>query len=581
MLKGLSISSGYALGNVFCVKRHKLEDIESCTISDADIPEELEKFNSAIELSRAEITQFLELPQIKSSTEISNIFRAHLTLLDDPELRKDVEKRIKNQKKDALSVVSKVIKEYSEFFRNLPDPQFQSKAIDILDVGKRLIKNCQKRGSHAVSLDEFEDGAIVAADDLTPSEVVTFNPEKIKGIVIEEGTPTAHASILARSLGIPALIQVSGLMEHVFDNDFAIIDSANHQLIVNPDADTKKRYEEELKKYEETHAKIMGNIDKPSITKDGVEIMLKANIGQISDIDCALANNAYGVGLYRTEFAYLTRTTFPTENELFESYSEALKKLNGKRIVIRTIDVGGDKISHLMGNELERNPELGWRAVRISLDCEDVFMTQLRAILRVAGTAEEDAVRVLFPMISNIEELRKIKSLLSQAAKDLTVAGVLHREKIKIGIMVEVPSVALLADRFAKEVDFFAIGSNDLVQYTLAVDRTNSKVSHLYQPANPAVINLIKNIVGAGKKYNLPISICGEIAGDTRYTVLLVGLGLRELSMNSVLIPAVKQIIRSISCEEVEKAVAPLLEMDTADEIENALAKINASFGLS
>ena len=233
-----------------------------------------------------------------------------------------------------------------------------------------------------------------------------------------------------------------------------------------------------------------------------------------------------------------------------------------------------------MGNSLERNPELGWRAVRISLDCEDVFMTQLRAILRVANTVDEDVVRILFPMISNIEELRKIKSLLKRAEKDLTESGVPHRENIKIGIMVEVPSVALLADKYAKEVDFFAIGSNDLVQYTLAVDRTNSKVSHLYQPANPAVINLIKNIVSAGKKYNLPVSICGEIAGDTKYTVLLIGLGLRELSMNSVLIPAVKQVVRSISCEKAEKAVLPLLEMDTADEIEKALVEINASFGL-
>lgn len=580
MLKGLSISKGYALGNVYCIKRHKLEDIESLTVSEQQIPGEIEKFNEAIELSRAEIAQFLELPQIKSSAEISNIFKAHLALLDDPELRKDVEKRIKNQKKDALSVVSNVIKDYSTFFRNLPDPQFQSKAIDILDVGKRLIKNCQKRGSHSISLDEFENGAIVAAVDLTPSEVVTFNPEKIKGIIIEEGTPTAHASILARSLGIPALIQVSGLMEKISDNDYVIIDSPNHQVLINPDADTRRYYEGELKKYEETHAKIMGNIDKPSVTKDGVEIFLKANIGQISDIDCAIANNAYGVGLYRTEFAYLTRTTFPTENELYESYCQALQRLNGKRMVIRTIDVGGDKISHLMGNSLERNPELGWRAVRISLDCEDVFMTQLRAILRVANTVDEDVVRILFPMISNIEELRKIKSLLKRAEKDLTESGVPHRENIKIGIMVEVPSVALLADKYAKEVDFFAIGSNDLVQYTLAVDRTNSKVSHLYQPANPAVINLIKNIVSAGKKHNLPVSICGEIAGDTKYTVLLIGLGLRELSMNSVLIPAVKQVVRSISCEKAEKAVLPLLEMDTADEIEKALVEINASFGL-
>ena len=265
---------------------------------------------------------------------------------------------------------------------------------------------------------------------------------------------------------------------------------------------------------------------------------------------------------------------------MFQSYFEAVEKLGDNTLVIRTIDIGGDKISHLMGNSLERNPELGWRAVRISLDCEDDFMTQLRAILRVAGKAGEDKIRILFPMISNIEELRKIKVILSRAASELKAEGFEVKDFIKIGIMVEVPSVALLADRFAKEVDFFAIGSNDLVQYTLAVDRTNSKVSHLYQPANPAVINLIKNVVRAGDKFSMPVSLCGEIAGDVKYTVLLIGLGLRELSMNSVLIPSVKQVVRNISCKEATELVAPLLELDTTEEIEKALTRINASFGL-
>jgi phosphotransferase system enzyme I (PtsI) len=580
MLKGLAISQGYALGRVYCLKPHQLENVEGVPIQESDIDGEIARFDEAVDLSRLEIEQLLELPQIKSSLEISNIFQAHLILLDDPDLRKEVEKRIKENKKDVVSTVGNVVNDYSNFFRNLPDPQFQGKAIDIVDIGKRIMKNCQKHRTREKKLKNFSDGVIIVAEDLTPSEIVGFDTENIKGIVIEEGTPTSHAAILARSLGIPALIQVKNLMLKVSNRTFAIIDSPNNRILLNPDKETKEKYYKELEKYQEKHAQILAEIDKPSCTKDGVEISLKANVGQTSDIELAVENRAYGIGLYRTEFAYIARTTFPTEDELFDSYLEAVDLLEGKNLVIRTIDIGGDKISHLMGNSLERNPELGWRAVRMSLDCEEVFLTQLRAIMRVSGTPEGANVKILFPMISNVEEFRRVKALLQRAIDELKTEGKPINENIKIGVMVEVPSVALLADKFAKEVDFFSIGSNDLVQYTLAVDRTNSKVAHLYQPANPAVVSLIKSIVQAGQKAELPVSLCGEIAGDIRYTALLIGLGLRELSMNSVLIPSVKQVVRMISVEEVEKMIAPLFEMSTAAEIETALTKINAKFGI-
>ncbi len=580
MLKGLAISQGYALGRVYCLKPHQLENLVSVPILESDIDNEISKFNEALELSRAEIEQLLELPQIKSSLEISNIFQAHLTLLDDPDLRKEIEKRIRQNKKDVISTVGNVVNDYSNFFRNLPDPQFQGKAIDIVDIGKRIMKNCQKQKGRGTKLKTFAEGVIVVAEDLTTSEIVGFDTENIKGIVIEEGTPTSHAAILARSLGIPALIQVKNLILKVHNNSFLIIDSPNNRILLNPNKKTKEKYNKELEKYKAKRAEILSEIDKPSCTKDGVEISLQANIGQASDISLALTNRASSVGLYRTEFAYIARATFPTEDELYDSYFEAVKLLGDKGLVIRTIDIGGDKISHLMGNSLERNPELGWRAVRMALDCEDVFMTQLRAVLRVASAPEGEKVKILFPMISNIEELRRVKTLLERAAQELKAEGKEVRDNIKLGVMVEVPSVALLVDRFAKEVDFFSIGSNDLVQYTLAVDRTNSKVSHLYQPANPAVITLIKNIVEAGKKHQLPVSLCGEIAGDVRYIALLIGLGLRELSMNSVLIPAVKQVVRKISVKEMEDCIGPLLELNTAGEIETALTKINAKFGL-
>ncbi len=580
MLKGLAISPGYALGKIYCLRHVQLENIEGSTISGAEVDFEIDRFKSALDLSRSEIGQLLELPQIKSSLEISNIFQAHMTLIDDPDLQKEVTKRIKEQLRDVQSVLSGVIKDYSNFFRNLPDPQFQGKAIDIMDVGKRIIKNCQRRKSGRNDIEGDSEGIIIAAEDLTPSEIVSFNPARIRGIAIEEGTPTSHASILARSLGIPALIQVKDLMNKVHNGNFAIIDSHSGQIIVNPDENQRRHYARELELYREKQQRMLEILSEPSVTTDGITVSLKANIGQTADIDTVIANHAAGVGLYRTEFAYLTRRTFPTENELFETYSSVVSKLGDASLVIRTIDIGGDKISHLMGNSLERNPELGWRAVRMSLDCEEVFSTQLRAILRVAAQARKGQVSILFPMISNLEELRKIKALLSRMHEQLIEKGQPVPENLRIGIMVEIPSVALLAEKFAREVDFFSIGSNDLVQYTLAVDRTNSKVSHLYQPANPAVIKLISQVVKVSHQHNVGISLCGEMAGDVRYTVLLLGMGLRELSMNAILIPAVKQVIRSVSFAEAERLIAPVLNLDTADEIEHALSKINQKLGI-
>ncbi len=580
MLKGLVISPGFALGRVHCLRHIQLENFEASTVDPTELENEIQRFRSALELSRAEINQLLELPQIKSSLEISNIFQAHLTLIDDPDLQKEVTQRIRTLSQDVQSVVSSVIKDYSNFFRNLPDPQFQGKAIDIMDVGKRILKNCSKRQTRQKDLHDTSEGIIVCAEDLTPSELVSLDPSRLLGIAIEQGTPTSHASILARSMGIPALIQVEGLMQKAQDWSFAILDGNAGQIILNPDSSLREKYSRELESYKERQRRIFEVLAEPSITRDNVRILLKANIGQPSDVDSVIKNYADGVGLYRTEFAYLTRRTFPTENELSDCYNSVISKLENRSVVIRTIDIGGDKISHLMGNSLERNPELGWRAVRMAMDCEEIFCTQLRAILKAAGNAANNQVSILFPMISNISELRKVKGLLFREQESMIHAGIPVPERIRIGIMIEIPSAALLAEKFAREVDFFSIGSNDLVQYTLAVDRTNSKVSHLYQPANPAVIKLISEVVRVGRANNIEVSLCGEMAGDSRYVILLLGLGIRELSMNAVLIPNVKQIIRNVSCAEIDQLIEPVLNLDTSEEIEAVLGKINRKIGI-
>lgn len=581
MLNGLSISPGFALGKIFCLKHFQFEDVEPRVLKTDEINTEIETFNQALQISKDEINNLLDLPQIRGSLEITNIFKAQLTLIDDPDLGKEVVKRIRELSQDVKFALSGVIKDYSNFFRNLPDPQFQGKAIDIVDVGKRILKNCQPVTNVQKDFSELEDGVIIVAENLTPSEIVTFDQSKIFGIATSEGTPTSHASILARSLGIPALIQVENIASAMKPNHYAILDGSGGKLIIDPDEKTKNKFLKLKEDFEGKRKKLQQSIALPPLTKDGVKINLNANIGQLSDIDAVIANNAGGVGLYRTEFAYLTRRTFPTEKELISSYSAVISRLNGAPVVIRTIDIGGDKISHLMGNAMERNPELGWRAVRMSLDCEDVFCTQLRAILISSTMAAPGQVKLLFPMISNLEELRKVKKLLKKIASDLREFEGISINKIDVGIMVEVPSVALMAHQFAKEVDFFSIGSNDLVQYTLAVDRTNSKVSHLYQPANPAVLRLMKSVVDVAKNNNIEVSICGEMAGDTKYTLLLLGLGLRELSMNAVLLPAVKEIVRNISLNKVEKIIKPLLEFDTAEQIEKELAIINKRMSIT
>lgn len=579
MLKGLAISPGYALGRAHCLKHLQLDNVPAKSVAESEVGAEVLRFQNALQQSRVEISQLLELPQIKSSLEIANIFQAHLTLIDDPDLSKEVTKRIRERNLCLESVLSAVIKDYSEFFRKLPDPQFQGKAIDIMDIGRRIFRNCQANSPISAQYAP-QDGIIIIAEDLTPSDIVGFDPTVIRGLAMAEGTATSHASILARSLGIPALIQVKHLLCEVKPGAFLIVDGNSGSLVVDPPAKIVEEYQQALLQFEHQKRTIQANLSQPAMTLDGTQLRLYANIGQSQDVDAVLANQADGIGLYRTEFTYLIRRRFPTEDELLDIYWSVVERLGNADVVIRTIDLGGDKIPYLVGQSTEKNPELGWRAVRMALDLTDMFKTQLRAILRTCARSGRGNVRVLFPMISNLGELRRAKELLNETAEELRQAGVAIPDKIPVGTMIEVPSAALMAGRLVREVDFLSIGSNDLIQYTLAVDRTNSKVAHLYQPANPAVLRLIHEVVEAGASAGKDVSLCGELAGDSRYTVLLLGLGLRMFSMNAVFIPRVKQIVRSVSLPELRARVLPLLDLDTADEIEEGIGKLNAELGI-
>ena len=578
-MKGLAISPGYAVGQIYRLKQFKFEEQLPPPQETFSPQQEIEKVEMALELSRQEISRLLMLPQIKSSIEITSIFQAHLTLLDDPDLKEEIFKRISQQSQDAYTAISSVIQNYSNFFRNLPDPQFQGKAIDIMDVGKRLMKHCQ--GTPQMSGEpETNGGVIIVAEDLTPSEMASFEPANILGIAIEDGTPTSHAAIMARTLGIPTLIQVEGLMEKAREGAIAIIDSVSEQIIFEPDDELKIKYKNAIKAWQQRQAHIQEMAGEPSVSLDGVPIMLSANIGQLSDVDLALANKAESIGLFRTEFAYVGKQKLPTEEELFQAYATIAKRFGHGELTFRTCDIGGDKVSYALGDSLERNPELGWRAIRVTLDQKDMFKTQLRAILRLSGILLEGQIRLMFPMISNLTELRDAKALLHECHEELINEGLRAASHIKTGMMIETPAAALLAEKFAKEVEFFSIGSNDLTQYTLAVDRTNSKVSHLYQQTSPAVLKLIKYVIDVAKKANIDVSLCGELAGDSRFAPLLLGLGLESFSMNSILIPAVKHVVRNSDLYNLKKLVEPILAMDTAEEINQAVFRLNTKLGL-
>ncbi|MBF0499862.1 MAG: phosphoenolpyruvate--protein phosphotransferase [Candidatus Riflebacteria bacterium] len=580
MLKGLAISPGYALGKAYCLKHFQLDNVPARSIGAGEIEAEIARFSYAIQLARDEISQLTRLPQIRNSLEISNIFNAHLTLVDDPDLKKEVVKRIRERQLNVEAVVSGVAKDYSDFFRSLPDPQFQEKAVDVMDIGRRILKNCQDK-MHMPGFSDLKEGVIVIAEDLTASDIVSFDTTKVLGLATAEGTATSHAAILARSLGIPALVQVKNLIQVVEQGEFIILDGNTGTLVIKPLNDVVEEYRVAHAAFESRKADYRATLTQPSVTKDDVKIRLCANIGQPQDVDAVITNGADGIGLYRTEFTYLIRRRFPTEDELVDIYWDVVQRLDGAEVVIRTIDLGGDKISHLVGHVGEKNPEMGWRAVRMSLDRLDIFRTQLRAIIRVCARCDHGNVKILFPMISNLGELRRSKTFLGEVRAELASEGIVVENKIPIGAMIEVPSAAILADKIAREVDFLSIGSNDLVQYTLAVDRTNSKVAHLYQPTNPAVLKLLHDVIVAGETRECPVSLCGELAGDGRYTLLLIGLGLRALSMNAIFIPRVKHAILSLSIAEIRPQVMAMLELDTAEEIDTALSKLNAHYGLS
>lgn len=567
MLKGVAASPGIAMGKVFLYTK-KFAEINTRNIDASMVEDEIAKFENAIKLTKEQIEKIKERTEKEFGKDKAQIFEAHLMLANDPELFDAVVNMIKNELITADNAVNQVIEQHASMMESLDDKYLKERAVDLRDVGSRLINNLL--GIVNANLSELDEDVIVIAKDLTPSDTATMKKERVLGFATDVGGRTSHTAIMARSLEIPAVVGTGNVTQNVAGGEIAIVDGNEGIVIINPSEDILKEYEDKLNKYKVRIEKLKELKDLPAVTTDGKRSMLVANIGTPKDVEGALKNGAEGVGLFRTEFLYMNRNDFPTEEEQFEAYKYVAEKMDGKPVTIRTLDIGGDKKLPYLNMPDEMNPFLGYRAIRLCLDEKEMFKTQLRALLRASAYGN---ILIMYPMISSVVEVRKANVILNEVKEELDRKGVKYDKNIKVGIMVEIPSAAVTADLLAKEVDFFSIGTNDLCQYTLAVDRMNERIKDYYKPFNPAILRLIKNVIDASHKEGIFTAMCGEMAGDPLTTVILLGLGLDEFSMSASSIPNIKNIIRNVSYEKAKEFTEMVLNMSTPDEIEDASKK--------
>ncbi len=564
-MKGIGTSPGIALGNVLVYKEPKIV-IEKKQVSNTD--EEIKRLDRAVEIAIKQIEQIYEKTLKNVGEKEAEIFNAHRMMIEDPEFIGDVKETIKSQKVNSEWAVKTTADRYIEMFENIEDEYIRERALDLKDVSNRLLKILLD--IETMDLSTLEDECIIIAEDLTPSDTAQMNKEMVLGFITELGGKTSHTSIMARTLEIPAVSGVKDITNKTKNGDFAIIDGKEGLIILNPSKEEIDNYKEKKERYEQFKLKLNEIKGKESISKDGIKVEIAANIGTPKDVDKVIENDAEGIGLYRTEFLYMDSDKLPTEEEQFEAYKIVAERMEGKPVVIRTLDVGGDKDIPYLDLPEEMNPFLGYRAIRLCLDRKDIFKTQLRALLRASAFGN---VKIMFPMISSIEEIREAKKVLEEAKEELRKENISFNEDIEVGIMVEIPAAAIHSDIFAKEVDFFSIGTNDLIQYTLAVDRGNQDISYLYNQYHPAVLKLINMTIKNGHKEGIWVGMCGEAAGDEKLIPILLGMGLDEFSMSSSSILKARWIINNTSKEEIESMLDEILSLPTAKDVEKFIDK--------
>ena len=559
LLKGIAASDGVAISKAYLLVEPDLS-FSSENISDVD--GEVEKFKAAVNQSKIELTQIRNNAEKQLGADKAAIFDAHLLVLEDPELLNPIEENIRNNKVNAPTALNEVSTNFITIFENMDNEYMKERAADIRDVSKRILAHIL--GVELPNPSMINESVIIVGEDLTPSDTAQLNKEFVKGFATNIGGRTSHSAIMSRSLEIPAVVGTKDITDRVNHGDSLIIDGLSGDVIINPTDDEVQAYEQKQKNFLAEKEELAKLVNDESVSKDGVHVELAANIGTPNDLEGVKNNGAEGIGLYRTEFLYMGRDNMPSEEEQFEAYSKVLKEMDGKRVVVRTLDIGGDKELSYLNLPKEMNPFLGYRAIRLCLDQTDIFRTQLRALLRAS---EFGKLNIMFPMIATIKEFRDAKAILLEEKEKLVSEGVNVADDIEIGIMVEIPSTAALADIFAKEVDFFSIGTNDLIQYTMAADRMSERVSYLYQPYNPAILRLVKQVIEASHKEGKWTGMCGEMAGDNTAIPLLLGLGLDEFSMSATSILKARKQIKQLDQKEMQELANKAINCATEEEV--------------
>lgn len=566
MLKGIAASDGIAIGEAFVYKKAEIKAEKHIV---ADPIREEQRFDDALDTARKQLEDIYEQVKSEMGDDKAEIFETHLFILNDPEFLGSVRHKIQKEKLNAEYALMSSAEELAEIFKNMGNEYMSQRADDILDVSKRVLSILT--GNKNFSLSEISNQCIIVAHDLAPSDTAQLNRKKVSGIITETGGRTSHSAIIARSMEIPAVLGVDSATSYIKNGDFLIVDGYEGIVHINPEEAILKKYEAKREKDLENKRLLLRYRDVESITSDGKKVEINANAGGIEDIEQILKFGPDGIGLYRTEFLYMAEDKLPTEEEQFRVYKTVLEKMDGKPVIIRTLDIGGDKNLPALNIDAEVNPFLGYRAIRLCLDRIDIFKTQLRALLRASAYGN---LKVMFPMITNIQELRKAKDILEECKAELKNEGLKFDENLEVGIMIEVPSAALISDILAKEADFFSIGTNDLMQYTLAVDRMNQKVSYLYDFFDPAVLRLIKITIDNAHKMRKHVGMCGEMAGHLPLVPVLLGMGLDEFSMNPSSIIGVRRLITNLKYKDCKLLADNVLQMTSSDEIKNYISSI-------
>lgn len=572
-IKGIGASSGVAIGKAFVLPTWEWE-MPDQPIDVNDMAAEFDRLYDGIRSSKMELRHIKEELTSVIGKEESNIFDAHLAILDDPVFMSEVQGIIRRQYKAAEVAVKEAIEKFAGMFDLLDDEYMKERAMDIKDVGNRLIKHLI--GAPEVKLPQDNQPFVLVAKELTPSQLAHLNPEHVLGIVTMVGGQTSHSAIMARALSIPFVLGVESKLEHpIQTGDFLIVDGETGELYINPEEPLIEQFNEKIQSLTRHKAKLQELIHVPAQTEDGHMLRIEANINSVKELEVALKTGISGVGLFRTEFLYMDRDHMPEEEEQYQVYKQAVDRLGGRPLTIRTLDIGGDKQLDYMEFPEEDNPFLGYRAIRICLDHTDIFKIQLRAILRASHYGK---IKVMYPMISSVEEVRKANRLLEEAKQELRERNIAFDERIPVGITIEVPAAAAIADLLAKEVQFFSIGTNDLTQYVLAVDRMNEHIAHMYDPYHPAILRVLRGIADAAHKEGIAIAVCGEMAGDAKAVPIWIGLGIYELSMAVQSILPVKDRLLSIRASECQEVYNDIMRCGTSQDIHQRLSQMKLQY---